>query len=369
VIKHWAPWLDPLHPRPAKPGELRWFTTGEGGEDIEVDGPGPHLLRGEMIRARSRTFLPAALGDNPDLAETGYAAVLAGLPEELRRAYRDGDFAAGLRDHDFQVIPTAWIEAAQKRWNATPPLGSMTAIGVDVAQGGSDQTVLAARHGGWYAPLERKPGMACREGGDVAAMVVRARRNNCPVVVDIGGGWGAEAVGALERNGIPVAPYRGLTPSIATSRDGGLKFCNRRAEDWWRMREELDPRAGIRLGNRVAARRLDQGRSCRTSLGNDRARHQDRGQGRDQEAARPLARRRRCHRHVPERGRPRGGAPVARTAARAKARAGECRLQRIEEEVLGLNRRNASDAVKTVGAPAGLAQRQGTSRQCASPRI
>jgi hypothetical protein len=34
VIKHWAPWLDPLHPRPAKPGELRWFTTGEDGEDV-----------------------------------------------------------------------------------------------------------------------------------------------------------------------------------------------------------------------------------------------------------------------------------------------------------------------------------------------
>jgi hypothetical protein len=194
-----------------------------------------------MIRARSRTYLPAALSDNPDLAETGYAAVLAGLPEELRRAYRDGDFATGLRDHEFQVIPTAWIEAAQKRWTATPPRQVMTAIGVDVAQGGPDQTVLAARYGGWYAPLERKSGKACRQGGDVAAMVVRARRNNCPVVIDVGGGWGAEAVGALERNGIPVTPYRGLAPSIATSRNGGLKFCNRRAEDWWRMREELDP--------------------------------------------------------------------------------------------------------------------------------
>jgi hypothetical protein len=140
-----------------------------------VDGPGPHLLRGERIRARSRTFLPAALGDNPDLAETGYAAVLAGLPEELRRAYRDGDFATGLRDHEYQVIPTAWIEAAQKRWSATPPRHAMTAIGVDVAQGGPDQTVLAARHGGWYAPLARKPGAACRQGGDVAALVVQVR--------------------------------------------------------------------------------------------------------------------------------------------------------------------------------------------------
>jgi hypothetical protein len=250
VIRHWAPWLDPMHPYPAKPGELRWFTTGDGGEDIEVDGPGPHPLRGEMIRARSRTFLPAALSDNPDLAETGYAAVLAGLPEELRRAYRDGDFATGLKDHEYQVIPTAWIEAAQKRWTATPPRQVMTAIGVDVAQGGSDQTVLAARHGGWYAPLVRKPGTACQQGGDVAAMVVQARRNNCPVVVDVGGGWGAEAVGALERNGIPVANYRGLTPSNATTRNGGLKFYNRRAEDWWRMREELDP--GQELGSAIA---------------------------------------------------------------------------------------------------------------------
>jgi hypothetical protein len=81
-------------------------------------------------------------------------------------------------------------------------------------------------------------------------MVVQARRNNCPVVVDVGGGWGAEAVGALERNGIPVANYRGLTPSNATTRNGGLKFYNRRAEDWWRMREELDP--GQEFGSAIA---------------------------------------------------------------------------------------------------------------------
>jgi hypothetical protein len=81
-------------------------------------------------------------------------------------------------------------------------------------------------------------------------MVVQARRDNCPVVVDVGGGWGAEAVGALERNGIPVAAYRGLAPTIATSRHGGLKFYNLRAADWWRMREELDP--GQEFGSAIA---------------------------------------------------------------------------------------------------------------------
>jgi hypothetical protein len=242
VIKHWGPWLDPLHPRPAKPGELRWFTTGEQGEDLEVEARGPHLLRGETVFARSRTYLPARLSDNPDLAETGYAAVLAGLPEELRRAYRDGDFGAGLKDHEYQLIPTAWIEAAQARWRENGGLRQpMTAIGVDVAQGGGDMTVVAARHGGWYARLVRKAGKETREGSDVARMVVGVRHNNCPVIVDVGGGWGAAAVGVLERNGIAVVAFNGVNPSAAASRDGGLKFYNKRAEGWWRLREDLDP--------------------------------------------------------------------------------------------------------------------------------
>ena len=66
--------------------------AGPDGEDVEVDGPGPHLVGGEHVIARSRSFIPARLADNPDLARTSYAAVLAGLPDELRRAYRDGDF-------------------------------------------------------------------------------------------------------------------------------------------------------------------------------------------------------------------------------------------------------------------------------------
>lgn len=48
VIRRWAAWLDPQHPRPAKPGELRWYTTVEG-KDTEVDGPGPHVLPGEPM--------------------------------------------------------------------------------------------------------------------------------------------------------------------------------------------------------------------------------------------------------------------------------------------------------------------------------
>jgi hypothetical protein len=242
VIKHWAPWLDPLHRRPARAGELRWFTTGPDGQDIEVDGRGPHLVGGEEVWARSRSYLPARLCDNPDLAETGYGAVLAGLPPELRAAYRDGNFSVGLKDHEFQVIPTAWIEVAQNRWRENGGLRQpMTAIGVDVAQGGPARSVVAPRYGGWYATLVRKRGEETRDGAEVAKMVIGCRSNNCPVIVDVGGGYGAETVGALERNGIPTVAYNGNNPSVATSRDGSLKFFNKRAESWWRFREELDP--------------------------------------------------------------------------------------------------------------------------------
>jgi hypothetical protein len=153
VIKHWAPWLDPMHPNPARPGELRWFTTGEDGSDQEVAGRGPHTISGEEVFARSRTYIPAALADNPDLANTNYAAVLAGLDPKLRAAYRDGNFSAGLEDHPNQVIPTAWIEAAQARWKPQAPRQPLTAIAVDVAQEGDDFTVLAKRYGGYFPEL------------------------------------------------------------------------------------------------------------------------------------------------------------------------------------------------------------------------
>ena len=128
MIKYWGPWLDPTHPRPAKPGELRWFAVVDG-RDVEVAGPGEH--------ARSRTFIPARLEDNPDLFATGYAAVLEGMPEPLRTMLREGRFDVGQSDAEFQVIPTAWIVAAQERWK---PDGfrdfAMTAMGFDPAGGG-----------------------------------------------------------------------------------------------------------------------------------------------------------------------------------------------------------------------------------------
>jgi hypothetical protein len=243
VIRYWAPWLDPTHPNPAKPGELRWFTT-IGGVDTEVDGPGPHIIPGEKdpVVARSRTYLPASLADNPDLSRTNYASVLAGLPEELRRAYRDGDFSVGLKDADFQVIPTAWVLAAEQRWQANGGKGlSMTAMALDPAGGGRDSAEIAPRHGGWYAPLISAKGAETADGSATAATVVKHRRDRCPVVVDVGGGYGGAVMLRLKDNDIEPSPFNGSNTVATKTKDKQLSFANKRAEAHWRFREALDP--------------------------------------------------------------------------------------------------------------------------------
>jgi hypothetical protein len=241
VVKYWAPWLDPTHPRPAKPGELRWFTT-IGGQDAEVDGPGPHLVDGEYVRAKSRTFIPAKLSDNPDLARTNYAATLAALPPELRAAYKDGRFDAGLKDQAWQVIPTAWIIEAQDRWRSDGwKEFSMTAIGFDPAGGGKDSAELACRHGVWFAELISAQGKDTADGSAAAATIIKHRRDSCAVIVDVGGGYGGAVTLRLKDNSIPFMPFNGANRTGQKTKDRQLGFANARAEAYWRLREALDP--------------------------------------------------------------------------------------------------------------------------------
>ena len=243
VIKHWAPWLDRTHPNPARPGELRWFTT-IAGVDTEVDGPGPHVIEGEPepVKARSRTFIPAKLSDNP-FQTADYAATLAALPDELRRAYRDGDFSVGLKDNPCQVIPTQWIVEAQNRWKPDGWRGlAMTAIAIDPAGGGKDAQEVSYRYGGWFSPCITEKGAETADGAFAAATLLKHRKDGCPVIVDVGGGYGGAVVLRMNDNGIPVVKFNNAGASTGRAKDGsGRVFLNKRAEAWWRFREALDP--------------------------------------------------------------------------------------------------------------------------------
>jgi len=245
VLKRWAAWLDPNHPHPAKVGELRYYTTNDDGEEIEVDGLGPHFIGGEYVIALSRTFIPAELSDNPDLAATNYAATLAALPEELREAYRNGRFDLGLKDRAYQTIPTVWVRAAQERWTKNPPAGvPMCAMGVDASGGGNDPMIIAPRHGGWYAPTIRVPAKEIPQesaGRYCAGIVIMHRRDGAEVVVDLGGGYGSSMYEQLSDNGVQPRGYKGAAAGVGKDMSGRLRFKNARSQAIWKFREALDP--------------------------------------------------------------------------------------------------------------------------------
>jgi hypothetical protein len=245
LVRWFAPWLDPGFADPASPGELRWFVRVRG-ETRWVPGPGRIEIDGEGYTARSRTFIPARLTDNPYLDRSEYRAGLENLPEPLRSQLLKGDFLAGREDDAWQVIPSDWVAAAQARWQPGIP-GPMTAIGVDVAQGGAAQTVLAARHGNWFAPLKAVRGVDTKDGPAVAGLVFAHMRDGCDVAVDMGGGWGGSAYDHLRQQ---LPHVEGVVPSqasFARTRDMKLGFANKRAELHWKFREALDPVLGAEI--------------------------------------------------------------------------------------------------------------------------
>lgn len=245
VVRFFAPWLDDTHPNPAFPGELRWFAMVDGKEVERPDGE-PFEHGAETITPQSRTFFPARLKDNPILAATGYGTQLQALPEPLRSQLLNGDFKAGIREDAWQLIPTAWIKAAMARWSAQPARATpMTRMGMDVAHGGDDQTVLARRHDDWFAPLLAYPGSQTPDGKTAAALAVKAADKGAPINVDAIG-YGASAAEKLADPppggyGLVAIPVNVAEKSKFRDKSGKYGMTNKRAEMYWRLREDLDP--------------------------------------------------------------------------------------------------------------------------------
>lgn len=257
VIKFFGPWLDDKHPHPAEPGELRWFTTVGDNEDFEVEGPEPFVLGEgneliydfdpadyspeEIITPLSRTFIPAKVVDNPYYMKSGYIRTLQALPEPLRSQMLNGDFRAGIEDDPWQVIPTAWVDAAMERWEPPKKKPPMDSMGVDVARGGKDNTIIARRHEGlWFDTPLVYPGTETPEGDITAGLVVSARRDQAPVHVDVVG-WGSEVYAHLKNSEVQVIPINAGEKSVGRSKGSDIAFYDLNSEMHWHMREALDP--------------------------------------------------------------------------------------------------------------------------------
>jgi len=252
MLDWFGPWLDESHPLfPTEPGKLLWAVyigknlKDQPGQMVWVEGPGEYTVNGETYTARSYTFIPASLEDNPYRNTAEYRAQLQNLPEPLRSQLLKGDFTAGLTDSAYQVIPSAWVRAAQRRWTEKPPADvPMCAIGVDPTGGGQDDMVMAPRHDAWFARLVKIHGKDIpqdRLGTAAAGLVVTERRDNATVVIDLGGGYGGGIYNHLSENGVECIGYKGAAATTRRTKDKKFGFTNTRSAAYWGMREALDP--------------------------------------------------------------------------------------------------------------------------------
>jgi hypothetical protein len=281
VTRYFLPWLAHLHPDvfdhpdPALPGEIRWFARGSD-RDIEVDvarlgwyiendgafeqvesdtpitrdGELLQPLRGAVIDnevrlARSRTFIPGRLADNPRLVATGYRAIIDGLPEPLRSLLK-GQFGAGRVADPWRVIPRAWVLAAQERWRKRErPTTSLSAVGIDVARGGAAKTVLALIYDNWIDELEKYPGILTPDGPAVATIALPYAHARNGMFIDIIG-VGGSVYDTLAGQDIQITGinFASSPPKYVRSRNGLLAFKNVRAAAYWLFREALDPDHG-----------------------------------------------------------------------------------------------------------------------------
>ena len=272
VIDYFAPWFAYLfpaqftHPRPAAPGELRWYATIDGKETECADGT-PFEYDGETIRPRSRTFIPAKLEDNPHLAETNYRSTLQALPEPLRSQLLRGDFAAqGVAD-PWQVIPTAWVKAAQARWlERERPDMPLSGVGVDAVRGGRDKMVIAPRRGTWFDEPVKIEGATVEDGPTAAGLIYHALQDERHIgyinidVIGVGSSVydSAAAMWPGVAHAVNVAEGSDYVAMTKEMRPQPLfRMKNTRAEMHWRFREALDPDGGADLalppGNEIVA--------------------------------------------------------------------------------------------------------------------
>lgn len=255
VREYWGPWLDKTHELyPYPPGELIWYVSANGEDKIVQEGgdrPDPIEIEidgvVELVQPHSRTFIPASLSDNSYLAKTGYRSVLQALPEPLRSQMLHGKFDLDWEDDPWQVIPSAWIEAAFWRWENSCPLPSpLSAIGLDVARGGKDATVLATRRGYWFEELKIYAGKSTPDGGAVAAQVAKHWEEGCAINVDVLN-VGNSVYDILKGTYPKVQAIGSGEKSHKCDRSGKLAFADKRAEMYWLFREALDPDSGLNL--------------------------------------------------------------------------------------------------------------------------
>ena len=159
-----------------------------------------------------------------------------------------GNFAQQTQD---SIIPLAWVEMANERWleMSARGFGVTERLGIDVSDGGEDNSVITPRVGNAIKSVDVMPRAddPVMHVTGVAAAIMRA--TNCDAVVD-SIGVGAGCVQRLREqtydNGqrLRVVAFNAAAATDMRDRSGEMGFVNCRAAAWWNLREMLDPSNG-----------------------------------------------------------------------------------------------------------------------------
>lgn len=166
---------------------------------------------------------------------------LKGLGHIYRREYLR-DAAAGLAG---QLISSEWVEASI---GAADKLGIKIAgakiAGLDVADGGSDASALAGRHGIELNFLQSRPEILADEAGSWGYR--EAMRLGCEEIRYDSIGVGAGAAAALrDKKGIKIVAWAGSDGVVAPdakyegTRTNADMFLNLKAQAWWGLRDRF----------------------------------------------------------------------------------------------------------------------------------
>lgn len=157
-----------------------------------------------------------------------------------------GNFAS---QDEQAVIPLAWVEAAVERWRERQAkdeaLGPLTAVALDVADGGEDRSILCRRHGQRVLPLEDVTQPEPNATMALAGLMVAALHNRRGVHGFVDSiGVGAGVVSRCREQQVSVIGFNAAAGTLRTDKSGEFGFANKRAAAWWGFRERLDPETG-----------------------------------------------------------------------------------------------------------------------------
>ena len=209
---------------------LRLNIPGIRYKALLASNPEPGWLRTRFIDQKlpDHKFVPALPGDNPHLPDDYVEKLNALFPPEWIERYLEGSWDIMLEGN--YVFPYPWVRSAIER-NLEP--GEPRRIGIDFAAGGADLTVAMLREGPVVRPVYRSSfNNTMRTTGELAAILDEYKPDRA-TMDPIGVGKGP--FDRLIEQGYDVIPYIAGDPAREKKR-----FLNKRAEDHWHFREELE---------------------------------------------------------------------------------------------------------------------------------